>query len=195
MLDFLRFLIQPENLLFLASVMAFAGLWVLHIFGLAGDGLEAGVEGVPTTTKVPLIIFLNALFISFGVLGLFCNWLLRDVSGMSVTLKTIISTLVAGVISWFGAIQIATWLGKITQDPPLPSYVGCVGKVISEKITNETSGRISVTHDVYGLAKVPGRMAKGYEDLGHGAEIRVFEYDENAGIYFCVPLSEWPRGK
>ncbi len=78
MLDFLRFLIQPENLLFLASVMAFAGLWVLHIFGLAGDGLEAGVEGVPTTTKVPLIIFLNALFISFGVLGLFCNWLLRD---------------------------------------------------------------------------------------------------------------------
>ena len=195
MLDFLRFLIQPENLLFLASVMAFAGLWALHIFGLAGDGLEAGVEGVPTKTKVPLIIFLNALFISFGVLGLFCNWLLRDVSGMSVTLKTVISTLVAGVISWFGSIQIATWLGKITQDPPLPSYVGCVGKVISEKITNETSGRISVTHDVYGLAKVPGRMAKGYEDLGHGAEIRVFEYDENAGIYFCVPLSEWPRGK
>ena len=195
MLDFLSFLIQPENLLFLASLMAFTGLWTLQIFGLAGDGLEAGVEGVPTKAKVPFIIFLNALFISFGVLGLLSNRLLLNVNSMSVALKVIVSTLVAGTISWFGAIQIATWLGRITQDPPPPDYLGCVGKVISEKITNEMSGRISVTHEVYGLAKVQGRMAKGYEDLGHGAEIRVFEYDKNAEVYFCVPLSEWPQGR
>ena len=183
--------------------MAFAGLWTLQIYRswvvrqivqMPDEQFDLDTFPKFAPDKFPLIIFLGALFISFGVLGLFSNWLLLDVSSMSVVLKVSVSTFVAGTISWFGAIQYATLFVRKTIDQLPLRYIHCVGKVISEKITNEMSGIISVTDDVYGRSiRHRGRMAKGYDDLGHGAEIRVVAYDKNAAIYYCVPLSEWPR--
>ncbi len=196
MLDFFRFLVAPENILFLISLMAFAGLWVLQIFALAGEGLEAGLEGESDKVKVPTIFFLNALLVSFGVLGFFFNWLLPKIVSVSLSVEVALSVFLSAGVSWLLAGQIASWLGSITRHPPNATSVdfeGCVGKVISQHMTGEVSARISVTHDVYGNFRLRGRVAAGYQDLKHGDQVRVYRHDKAEEVYFCVPLSEWPQ--
>jgi membrane protein implicated in regulation of membrane protease activity len=196
MLDFFRFLIAPENILFLISLLAFAGLWVLQIFALAGEGLEAGLEGGSDKVKVPTIFFLNALFVSFGVLGFFITWLLPHIISVALPLQVVLSVFFSAGISWLFAGQFANWLGQIHESPPNATPVdfeGCVGKVISQHMTSEMSARVSVTHSVYGNYKLRGRVAVGYQDLEHGDQVRIYKYDKDEEVYFCVPLSEWPQ--
>ena len=196
MFEFFRFLVAPENILFLISLLAFGGLWVLQIFTLAGEGLEAGFEAESDKVKVPTIFFLNALFLFFGVLGFFFNWLLSSVTSLALPAQVILSVLLAVVISWLLAGQFAKWLGQITRGPQNAAPVdfeGCVGKVISQHMTHKMSARVSVTHDVYGNYKLAGRVAVGYDDLEHGDQVRIYRYDTDEEVYFCVPLSEWPQ--
>jgi len=196
MLDFFRFLIAPANILFLISLLAFVGLWGLQVFALAGEGLEASLEGGSDKVKVPTIFFLNALFLSFGVLGFFFNWLLPYIISVALSLQVALSVLLSAGISWPLAGQFANWLGQIHESPPNATPVdfeGCVGKVISQHMTGEMSARISVTHDVYGNFRLRGRVAAGYQDLKHGDEVRIYKHDKDEDVYFCVPLSEWPQ--
>lgn len=193
MLDFFHFFMQPENAFFWVALMAFVGLWTLHMFGWAGDALEASMEGV--TGNGPGIVFLNALFVCFGLLGLFFNLVLPTVISVSLPLKVVLSVMLSAGMSWVLAAQISGWFGKITKEHPNPSesdFVGCVGKVMSQQITKEISARVSISHERFGHRKVRGRMADGYDDLGSGADVRLFEYNRNEGTYLCVPLSSWP---
>jgi membrane protein implicated in regulation of membrane protease activity len=145
---------------------------------------------------VPTIFFLNALFVSFGVLGFFITWLLPHIISVALPLQVVLSVFFSAGISWLFAGQFANWLGQIHESPPNATPVdfeGCVGKVISQHMTSEMSARVSVTHSVYGNYKLRGRVAVGYQDLKHGDQVRIYKYDKDEEVYFCVPLSEWPQ--
>jgi hypothetical protein len=193
MLDFFRFFMQPENGLFWVALMAFVGLWVLHIFGLGGEALEAGMEGA--SVKGPGIVFLHVLFLCFGLLGLFFNLLLPNIISVSLLMKVTLSVMLSAGISWVLAGQISAGFGKIVKEHPNPStsdFIGCVGKVMSQQVSEVISARISISHERFGFHRVRGRMADGYGGLESGADVRLFEYNENERVYLCVPLSSWP---
>ena len=193
MLDFFHFFMQPENSLFWVALMAFVGLWVLHIFGIGGEALEAGMEGV--SVKGPGIVFLNVLFLSFGLLGLFFNLLLPNIITVSPLMKVTLSVILSAGIGWVLAGQISAGFEKIVKEHPNPSasdFIGCVGRVMSQQISKAISARISISHKRFGHRTVRGRMADGYDGLESGADVRLFEYNKNDEVYLCVPLSSWP---
>jgi len=201
--EFISFIGQYENLLFTVSLMVFAGLLCLQLFGLAGDvlggeiGLDSAsgdIDGGSGGAKLSLICLLMPFFASFGLLGLLSNWLIPTIADVGVGVKAIISVVVSGLLSWEFARKVAGYLGTLL--PPVESYglshaklSGCIGKVVSETMNVDKTARISVTDHRGTTYTLRGQLLEGHGEISHGEPIRVIEHDANSDMCFCAPLS------
>jgi hypothetical protein len=202
MFEFLEVFAQSENLHFTGSLMIFVGLMALLMLGFVGDGvdvdfeleLDMDVDVADTMAGYPLICFLLPFFGFFGSLGLVSNWLLTDALDVTVTQKTVISTLLSAAVSYQLSNRFARLVGKLL--PAVESYglsntdvAGCLAEILGEKMDSSKTVRISVTDTLDNMHTLRGQLMTGYDDVEHGGIVRIIKHDEESDICFCVPVS------
>lgn len=202
MIKFLEVFAQNENLHFTGSLMIFVGLMALLMLGFAGDGadvdfeleLDLDVDVADTTSGAPLICFLLPFFGFFGALGLVSNSLLTDILDVTVTQKSVISSLLSAAVSYQLSIRFARFVAKLL--PAVESYglsntdvAGCIAEVLGEKMNSSNTVRISVTDTLDNMHTLRGQLMTGYDDVEHGGIVRIIKHDEESDICFCVPAS------
>lgn len=206
MADFFGLFIQPENMLFTASLLVFVGLLAMLMlgFGLDGGDLdvdldinETGSDGRRSDdagSGYPLICFLLPFLGCFGILGVLSNWLLTDALNVTVTQKAIISSLISGVVSYQLSGRLARMIASAL--PSVESYglsntdlTGCLAEVLGEKMDSSKTVRIAVTDTLNNMHTLRGQLVDGYDDVEHGGIVRVIKHDEEADICFCEPAS------
>jgi hypothetical protein len=196
MADFFVVFLQSENLHFTGSLMIFVGLMALLMLGFVGDGIDVDLDldVADASAGFPLICFLLPFFGFFGLLGLVSNWLLTDVLDVTVTQKTVISSLISGVVSYQLSIRFSRLVGKLL--PAVESYglsntdvAGCLAEILGEKMDSRKTVRISVTDTLDNMHTLRGQLMTGYDDVEHGEIVRIIKHDEESDICFCVPVS------
>jgi hypothetical protein len=217
MAEFLELFVQPENMLFTASLFVFFGLMGLMSMGLGGDGGDAGVDaGVDVGVDVgdvgdvdvtvdadsgnasdggyPIMCFLMPFFGFFGILGVLSNSVLPGFLDVPVLQKAGISIALSGIISWQVSGKIARSIASFL--PSVKSYglstvdlAGSLGSVIGEKMDSNTITRISVTDSRDNIYKLRGQMLAGHAEVLHGGMVKIVKHDAASDICFCVPAS------
>ena len=212
MSDFFQFLVLGENLLFLTCLMIFVALLSLQMLGFVGDaiggdiGLDLDMDldvdldtdaGIGDAAQFPVITLLMLFCGSFGILGLATNKILHEVAQDMQAFPRLAAAIGgAGVVSLFfsraTARVVGSWLPDVeTHGIDGTDLNGCVATVISEKMTVDILGRISVTDNKAGNYKLRGKLMQGHEDVAHGELVVVVQHDQNSDICFCVPESAW----
>ena len=210
MVEFYQMLTASENLLFLTSLLVFCALLSLQLFGFIADGVGGdffdldvdmdvdvdGDIGVGVAAQFPIVTLLMLFSGSFGILGILSNLLLDDFFELGTATKVVISIVLSGVVSLvlsrLTARTVGSWLPTVeTHGIDGTDLNGCVATVISETMTTESLGRISVTDKKAGNYKLRGQLLEGHEEVANGGLVVVVRHDQNSDICFCVPAADW----
>jgi len=204
MVEFFQLLVAAENLLFLTSLLVFFSLLTLQLLGFAGDvlvgeigGVDPGIDNLLSDgTQFPIVTLFMLFFGSFGILGILSNVLLVEYFELETIARVVISIVLSGGVSLVFARRTArtvgSWLPTVeTHGIDGTNLNGCYAKVISETMTVEGTGRISVTDRKAGNYTLRGKLLEGYEAVANGEVVVVVKHDQNSDICFCVPASAW----
>ena len=208
MVEFYQMLTASENLLFLTSLLVFCALLSLQLFGFIADGVGAeffdldmdvdvdGDVGIGDVAQFPIVTLLMLFSGSFGILGILSNLLLDDLFNLGTAARVVISIALSGVVSLLGsrltARMVGSWLPTVeTHGIDGTSLNGCVATVISETITANELGRISVTDKKAGNYKLRGQLLEGHGEVANGGLVVVVRHDQNSDLCFCVPAADW----
>lgn len=210
MSDLLTLLVQAENILFLSSLLVFAALLTLQMLGFAGDSLGADIgldidadvdmdvdaADLTSVSQVPTITLLMLFCASFGVLGLISNRLIPEFIDVGTAVQATISIVLSGVVSWIVSRKTARFIGSVV--PMVESHGinsadlnSCLGKVVSEKMTQTKAGRITITDSKKGVYQLRGLLIDGHEQVNQGELVVVVRHDTASGVCFCIPEAAW----
>lgn len=212
MVELFQMLTASENLLFLTSLLVFCGLLSLQLMGFIADGVGGdlfdldmdvdvdGDVGMGDLAHFPVITLLMLFSGSFGILGILSNLLLDDFFDLGIGSRVVVSILLSGVISMavsrVTARTVGSWLPTVeTHGIDGTDLNGCVATVISETMTTEILGRISVTDKKAGNYKLRGQLLEGHSDVANGGLVVVVRHDQNSDICFCVPAADWSMSR
>jgi hypothetical protein len=210
MVDFFQLLVAAENLLFLTSLLVFVALLTLQLLGFVGDVLvgdfgldwdpgidiEGGDAGMGDVAQFPIVTLFMLFCGCFGILGILANVLLDDYFELGTATRVVISIVLSGGVSLvfarLTAKTVGSWLPTVeTHGIDGTNLNGCYATVISETMTVEGTGRISVTDRKAGNYRLRGKLLDGYEAVANGDVVVVVKHDQNSDICFCVPASAW----
>jgi hypothetical protein len=159
--------------------------------GAGGSPLVAAL-GFIGVGKAPLSVLVLMLLISWSVIGFVTNQLVY-----AVWPAEWLPPLLSLPLAFFGSLLATSGLARLLGRwmPSTETYVHAKDQLVGRKgqaiyAIDEKFGLVSVRNVEGDLFQVPGRTAAGAAKIEAGAEVVLFDYDAERGLFSVAPFDE-----